>query len=1512
MPVKNVFKKSLLNCQPILTSSSKVVSTGFDKTDGFAGVATGFSTLIERQNGLNPRTEDSISLSGVSDFEGSEKFSVDPQRPEIIAISKLFEGDPKIYENLLKLRDFESSIDEADIKTIYDNIFSNEKLKNEVDKRIEIDFKNREIADQILSSLSQIALSIDNFRDSIDFLGANKKIHTAASINRSKIADRFSEDPAGSLMSFSRTFLGLTDSNSFSNTSLIQALFVSLLLPGSIKFSNRQINNVQGSKFLLPAIQHDSVSDFLQFLGTKDITESESFFDVETRLPSDPYAKLSLLSDSLSYELITTVGLKKLGRNNIFEILEENVNPTLDVIREEPTPGTVTSNLRLEQFLPFEIRKNTVDGVSYGGALEAFIDPVISEGNLNFENLISFSKNISSNFGGYINSIDQLRGINKYQGLRGTSIIANACDYILRGSKSILTNSRNSVSPLQLSFLVEISKNNTSNGTRSRYDIFKEIYEDTQEEGEEDLNLGTNRPRPGTGTNRPRPGTGTNRPRPGTSTSSSKVNSFINSTPFKNLISGKNSSSSKARAVSSRVDNKKKAPSVITNILNIAKDVANKNTKKQLIAATNISVKSVKNKTIKSFKRSSEDSQIKKDEIKNETSPEKKFQRETIKSILGELALNVQSGVYSLGGNTSIVDLDENDSDVFDIKEGKIEIIGTTYATLEKFELNLNDVYNKRTTLNKQISFNPISDISNISSVSVVTTDTKKSLRRNNKFDKINLLTLGALPFKRNLTRVKTNVKIQSNAKISNMQTTGVTGVRATQLKTPVVTKKERNFVEKPSFSSKINKVSSTLLAKSKARQLNRKLLNTSAILGTSLFEDGIKEHFKLASTSFRKTAITAPGKKIEQLDPRTLEKIDALEELSNMFTSVGLLRQTKENKSTISKNKKANIRKINLDFLSAKKRTNSISERFNNTRSIDSKYLTFFNTLLDGTNDNVSSTIYNSNIDSILKQIKSKNTIIEQVDEFYNFISSDIDSITGINNTLNSYTSNYRLDKTKIKFIIFQIFMSILSVIRSTRMVKIQDGAANNQGGFKVQARIERGALEVELNSISSLANSTGSGSDIISSGRISSNFSEIIKAMCYCSISNDLVCERFSVAKTYLDIYTTSVTSIVSIASSPNTLDALKKLQSLGNLEILKNLSQEYISSKQFLYTRVFGEPLSIKPTTRLVRIALNVLTSVLSSKNDDTDVIITGLPIKSIETLRRINPSTSPGLNVSDKEYIELEFTKRNVQFSDLIQKSSKVRFSQRLEVIPQFTDATNLTGQAEDFLYLCYEDGNWAPKSFSEAAIFINSITGLSYVDSTVIVMNHIIDAMCKLLFGSLVGFSIEEFMSSDNIIELSQEGLNLLNSMLNDINISKVIPCGQLQQSEYVEKLNGNLYKLKNFAELDKDSINKTDQSTHRLFSLFLSDPIFSTEFFLSKLIETGPFERVYCSLLNQEDYIFDNVSSYSTRSGRANLDGLIRLKILEQKDNESKFIDNNFVNRLDADEISVRINLVSN
>jgi hypothetical protein len=261
--------------------------------------------------------------------------------------------------------------------------------------------------------------------------------------------------------------------------------------------------------------------------------------------------------------------------------------------------------------------------------------------------------------------------------------------------------------------------------------------------------------------------------------------------------------------------------------------------------------------------------------------------------------------------------------------------------------------------------------------------------------------------------------------------------------------------------------------------------------------------------------------------------------------------------------------------------------------------------------------------------------------------------------------------------------------------------------------------------------------------------------------------------------------------------------------------------------------------------------------------------------------------------------------------MIPKSSKIRFSPRLEVVPQFSDAVNLIGQIEDFIYLCYDESSWQPKNLNEAINFINKITGLSYVESTVIVMNHTLDAICKLFFNSTTGLSFDEFLTGRKIGQISKEGYDFLNLLLSDQNISNVIPIGDMSISDCIEK-NNNTYNVKSFSKLGKDVIDKTDQSTHRLFSLLLSDASFNTEKLIEEFAKTNPFERIYCCVLNQDDYVFDKVSSYSSKSGRATVNGLLRGKMISQQEEEIKFIEDDFVRRLDADEISVKINLVSN
>jgi hypothetical protein len=1498
MPINSAFKRSLLNCQPIMDASKKVVSTAFDKTDGYAGVAAGFANLIERQNGLDPRTLDSISLAGVSDFEGSQTFSVDPQRPEIILISKLFEGNKEVNEKLLDLRDFEASIDEADIKTIFDEIVSNEKLREALNKRIDIDYQNRDKARKILESLSRLAASIDNFRDLIDFVGSNTEIHKIAASNKSRISTDFSEDPSGSSMSFKRTFLGLNDLSYVSNTTLLQTLFISLLLPGNIKFSNQNIANLQGEKFLLPALQYDSTSDFLQLLASKDVASREGFFEVESRLPKDAYSKLSLLSDALSYELLTTVGLRKIEKQNVFELLQNSVGPVVDIIRSNSQENTIVSNFRIENNLPFEIRKNTIDGVTYGGVLEKFIDPVISNASLDFRDLNNFSKKISSNIGSYLNSVETLRGIknNSYSNLKGYNLITQICGHIQESASSIPTNTRVSTLGLQFALLSEIAKNNTSNGIESRFNLFEKVLEDNELI---ENSVGTDRARPSSNS-------ATNRPRPKSTSDASRLigsNNFLMNTPaFRTLLN----SSSRSNSNSSNGGS-------FSSLLDRARELANKNSidsRQQIITPTNRALTST-SKVIKN-KNTNQMSSIAmlREDIKNENIPSKVFVRETIRGVLGSLALSTNSNIFSTSKNSQYNEVEEENSDVLNIKESKIEEVGTSYAVLEKFNIILQDVYKRRSS-NNNTDYNPVSSISK--STTIKKKEKKSKDRAQDKINRINLLTLGALPIQRRAASKMVAIPAQNislSAETSrNNSNSFISNVAATKRKIVDQSKSSKSS-NKISVLNKTLTASSTLYTNLKTSTVSSTgPISSNVLFGTSLKQDSVKEHLRLISSNIGKKPVISPTNKLDQIDPRTIDKVDTIDELLDMVDSVKLL-ETSSNSPVAKNNRISSFKKINLDFSASKKKARPLSEGFNPINSINPKFSSFFNVLLDGTNDNTNSLNFNSDINAILNQIKSKNTIMEKIDLFYNDISNTINAYVGSDDVLDSYTSNYKLDKFKIKFIIYQIFMSILSLTQSSRMVRI-NSTYNFADGFKVQSRISIDAIKVELGALAAISNSSGTTADIVSSGKITTNFSKIIKAIAYCSISNDLILERYSLAKSFLDIYTTSVNSLISSSQSQDIIESLDILAKIQNIELLKNLTQEYISSKQLLYSKVFNESISIKNSTRQIRVAKNVLKNILDDKNNDVDVICVGLPVKTTEILRRFDSKTNKSISLTGKEYIELEFTKRNVQFSDIVFKSSKIRFSPRLEVIPRFSDSINLNGQIEDFIYLCYEENNWVSKNLNQATTFINKITGLSYVESTVLILNHVIDSICKLTFNVTAGLSFDEFLSNKNNNEISKEGYDFFNLLLSDPVMSEILPTGDMSKEDYLEK-NKNSYRLKSFSSLGKDVIDKIDQSTYRLLGLFLGDTSFNAEKFIEELVKTNAFERVYCCILNQDDYVFDKISSYSTKSGRTVVDGLLRDKIVTQTDEEIVFNDDSFMKRLDADEISVKINLVSN
>jgi hypothetical protein len=652
------------------------------------------------------------------------------------------------------------------------------------------------------------------------------------------------------------------------------------------------------------------------------------------------------------------------------------------------------------------------------------------------------------------------------------------------------------------------------------------------------------------------------------------------------------------------------------------------------------------------------------------------------------------------------------------------------------------------------------------------------------------------------------------------------------------------------------------------------------------------------------------PSNKFSTNNPSTSNNAESTQELSNLVSSVRLIDEAlREN------NQSADLKMMNLNLASynMKKGTKNIAIR--DGTNIPEKYFNIFNMLADGTKDLTLGAVTSSTLEEIIDRLNVDKSISYYMKLFYTELTNVINDILRTPANSNNVTSNYFLNDQKIKFLIYQIFNSILSLFDSIRLVKVSETNSQSTNVLTVQTRIKVNDLLAERRSLDAIATAEGTVADIIANTIITPSFASILKAISYCSTSNDLTIERYSVLNSFVEMYTTAVASLTNTVSSNEIKKIVSSLKATGRLDVLNNLTLEYISSKQLSLIKDFEDPITVRYPTRTSRVANNIISILLGSPNiKDFDIITVGVPVKSVEVLRRVHSSSTVSLDKSGRgEYIEIELSKRDIQFSDIVRKPVKIRFTPFLEVVPQFTTSLDMISSFEDFTFLCYFDKKWNQLQLSDAVNFVINKTGLEYSDSVVIVINHIVDALCKLSMKSLSSINIEDLTSTRIKNEISKGGYDFFKNILRDQISGEMLPTGDMNDDEYLYKNIGSNYSLKMFSELGKNVIDKTDQPTHRLLSSFLNDPIFYYENEFNSISATPAFERIYCCAVSTNDFEIDRILSYSIESAKAMISGLIHSGLMVDDGTTLKYVkEDGKISRLIADEISAKINLVSN
>jgi hypothetical protein len=592
-----------------------------------------------------------------------------------------------------------------------------------------------------------------------------------------------------------------------------------------------------------------------------------------------------------------------------------------------------------------------------------------------------------------------------------------------------------------------------------------------------------------------------------------------------------------------------------------------------------------------------------------------------------------------------------------------------------------------------------------------------------------------------------------------------------------------------------------------------RTSLDASNAYGTSLLESEIDRFYRLKDIVFdtKRDPLNEYNENIDFLDKSALK---------NTFESIKL--NNFDVQSFINSESNQNVLRRNLSELL---RTSLESQSSQSAGPNILDFTTEFNDI---------------KIEDIFKDSEEFPSIIRAMRSYCNIIND-----LGINGRL---TNNYKLNNEKIKFLVFELFMSILSLFDSTsvRITRRLEEHASNSGkppypppsgtiSFTVlNASINRLGLLQELSDLQTLAKVRGREIDI--STKMLSRLRKVTTSIGYCSAASDLVASRIYQIEAISKVYFSSIEEFIKNASK----SVYKEIANSSNKIIFNNLNNEIMMAKKIACFKAISKPISLNVMNRIERTYFDYSNTFEDELfKNKTSIVAVGLSNGTIESLR----------DTTKKEYVEIKISKRNPLYSDKNINDTILRYCPYVMAIPQISKATNILSIINDFLYLCYENGEWTPKSVGNTVKFIMKKTGLNYGSSKIILVNHAIDALSKIHIYSKLGIDLDDLLYKPEFLTVSKQGKEFFEK-----NIVGLIPSilGNLTVSDIFEKKD-DTYRLKKFSELGVDLIDRTDVPTYRLLSSVLLDSLFTAESIEKRIFSNGAFERVYCACLSQED-----------------------------------------------------------
>jgi len=1521
MPIKSPFKRSLLNVQPLPeeTSPPPVNTLGEisspNTRSGYNETHVGFSTTITRQEPPTSDSADSITLAGrgSSDSQLASSVSTDPERPELISVSAPFRPERSAISEILNLRNFEASMDESDISYIYARLMESEIL-SDIEKRYATADEIRVELEELNSSLMEIVSKIEKFRDSSDFLLNSYSIHKGSTRYLSQLPRRFGENVETVNPTIEKTFANMEGLYGLSNTSLVNLLVYTLLYPGSVKFSTIEEGNPSLYRFSVPNVLTDPVNQLLTSIAGIDVKTAEGYLAAESLLPSDPVSRIALISEALSYELCISAGTKRLGIQSIISYIQETVGTTPNIVSSPPADGTVVSALRSGNILPLEIRDTVIDGVQYLGALTSLVDNSIVTGTLDFANLQSLTQGMSEKLSKLLQDILVLRLLDdRDELLSPTGMIVALAAVIRKGTSSLEkyleTGETGSLSQQQISQILLFKELANSSGSseilesrfRTLLDVVSVNYESAVVEDSaaaaEERSVNTSERTAGNS---------------GGEVQRTKVS-------IKSNIEG--SEDIQLEVESQAVDK----PFIGADLSNISSPSISAMTTLSVGAGMGISISSSQNWTLYNSPRNSYYPQA-------QTYPEMERAR--------SMAADQGTASSSAAAAESAADLESQQVHETFTGRGGTGHLSSTYQT--NFDLLVGSGETNSASTTRSDIFERYGLTLGIAGLLGIGDIAKRSLSGEDLTLTLeNLIEIGVVANTSDTSASVTNEE-QDRQTVSNTQS-----AQNQEIALPDTSSQDTRSRLLSAFGTIPNKrTSRSSAAPSKSRSartsygiagmstvLNKNYSTISKQQGGQITplpkakkqQDTIPENPKMmtsSSTSVRSESLfglSSDSRGIEEYS-REISKtkrssLQGRESGSNARTKSDsiIVKQDESSAPSILSNRTSKATNQNHGFANDPKLIGKQALPFSGELEISATYKSFLR-LFPSTNfdsSQLSQIISMSSLKDSLKldTVYDATLLSGAYREFVDTLLRSAGIFAGNETEFLTKTSNYSISRDVIEFLCFSMFISMCSYLSGVTGRCI---VGSGRQDFDISVTPQPDTLAQQQNMILAVSLYNGSLSELIMRFEGYTTDTTLFDSLRYAENVTETTKNRWAVLQNFLSSYSSAVSELVSLSSNQSITDSVSKIVSKGESSLLSEITYETVTNSQLVALKMRG-PLKLDRRIRQYRTALSCVPLFLKGYTYesalDSVVACVGIPARTLEFLRRKYQSDENISAPLGKEYVEITFTKQDIQFPDLVLRSATYRFCPVLEVALQPTTGTNVQTAMNDFLYLCHNGSEWESKSLSDALDFVMESTGLDELSSYVVIVNHVIDALCNLTNFALGSLDSSESTATPGERVISSQAAELLLKMMKS-SVGSLLPRGRLRPGDFLKSTTEG-YRFIRFSSLNPGVISLTNESNHRLLGQIVTDPLFTAENLYSLNNCFVPFERMYNCVIDPDEFVIDKSNTMATSGGRATFDLLVSQGAIDVYPDVAVFKEGTAAKILEGSTYATKVDLVT-